>query len=113
MKNIAPNSANISSTTSATPADRDAEWNSRSGSSADRDVHVEAGFPADVLHQQAAYDRPGGGGRADDRAPDADGPVQLFGRERVAQQGQRGRLQHRSEHALQRPERDDQAEAAG
>ena len=33
MKNMAPNSANISSTTSTTPADRDAERNSRSGSS--------------------------------------------------------------------------------
>ena len=33
MKNMAPNSANISSTTSATPADRDGERNSRSGSS--------------------------------------------------------------------------------
>src|SRR5690349_2841011 len=33
MKNMAPNNANISSTTSTTPADRDAERNSRSGSS--------------------------------------------------------------------------------
>ena len=33
MKNMAPNSANISSTTSAVPAERDTERNSRSGSS--------------------------------------------------------------------------------
>ena len=33
MKNMAPNSANISRMTSAVPADRDAERNSRSGSS--------------------------------------------------------------------------------
>ena len=33
MKNMAPNNANINSTTNVTPADRDAERNSRSGSS--------------------------------------------------------------------------------
>src|SRR6266568_3476975 len=51
---------------------------------ADRDVDVEAGFPADVLDQQPAHDRPGGRGRADDRAPHADGPVQLADRARPA-----------------------------
>jgi hypothetical protein len=60
-----------------------------------------------------ADDRPGGGGRADHRAPDANGGVQLLGREVLPQQGQGGRLEHGPEHALGRAERDDQGDAAG
>lgn len=83
------------------------------GGQAHRDVDVEAVLPAHVLDQQPAHDRPGRGGGADDRAPDADGTVQLLLRERVAEQRERGRHQHRPEHALGQPERDDQADAGG
>ncbi|GGX02295.1 hypothetical protein GCM10010353_17530 [Streptomyces chryseus] len=81
----------------------------------DADGHVdeEDGLPADVLDEQAADDRAARGGRADDHAPDADGHVQLLGREGGAEQAERGRHEERAEQTLEYAEGDDQGDLAG
>ncbi|MGX1370362.1 hypothetical protein RKD19_005721 [Streptomyces canus] len=54
-----------------------------------------------------------GGRGADDHAPDADGHVELLGREGGPQQTERGRHQQGAEQALQDTEGDDRGDGAG
>src|ERR1700758_2604470 len=61
---------------------------------------LEARLPVDALDEQPADDGPGRRGGPDHGAPDADGPVQLLDREGIAQQRERGRLEHGAEDAL-------------
>ncbi|SQA22366.1 Uncharacterised protein [Streptomyces griseus] len=79
-----------------------------------RDVDQEDRAPPEVLDQEAADDRPGGGSDRGDRGPHADGerPLPAVG-EDLAQDRQRGGHDHRAADTEQGPGRDEDGRGVG
>ena len=73
----------------------------------DRDVEPEDPLPGQSLDDRAADDRAGSDAQPGDAAPEPDGGAALVGRERVADQRQGQRDQHRRPGALDRARGDE------